>query len=410
MLRRVKGTRDIFSEDFSKQDLVVRTSWNIAKCYGFVPISTPILEHTETFAKTLGEGSDVVRKEMYSFLDRGGDNLTLRPELTASIMRAVHCLNMRLPARLFTHGAVFRRERPQAGRYRQFHQADFECVGFKGPFIDAELVKLAYEILRALQIDSKVTLKVNSLGCRETRASYQIALTKYLKAHEFQLSEENVTRLVVNPLRVLDSSQDREIIDSAPSIEQLYTPEAASEWRAFTSYLDLYDLKYEVDHKLVRGLDYYNGPVFEFVPKSLGSQSVVIGGGRYDGLAEIMYGKTVPAVGCALGIERIALLLEDEIQLERPLAVLLPVEERHIELCLQLSCKLRQDICRPLLVEVEGKLSARMKKASLFGACYAVFIGDNEAQSALFKLRNLDSGEEKLLDYNLLLKELTNSD
>lgn len=408
--RRVRGTRDIFAEEFSKHELIVQTSWSLAKRYGFVPISTPVLEHTETFSKTLGEGSDVVSKEMYSFLDRGGENLTLRPEFTAGVIRAVHCLNMHLPARLFAHGPVFRRERPQSGRYRQFHQVDFECIGFKGPFIDAELVKLAHEILCALQIGSNISLKVNSLGCKETRALYQAALVEYLRANESHLSEENLKRLAVNPLRVLDSSQDREIINSAPSIEQFYTAEAEAQWKSFTSYLNLYELKYEVDHKLVRGLDYYNGPVFEFAPKSLGSQCVVIGGGRYDGLADLMYGKAVPAVGCALGVERIALLMESSVKLEPPFVILLPVEERHVELCLELSSKLRDVICKPIIVETEGKLSTRMKRANLLEARYAIFIGDNESSLSSFKVRNLHSGEEKLLDCSHLLQELEGSD
>lgn len=396
-MERVRGTRDLFAQEFAAQKKITEVAQAISVSYGFYPISTPIIEHTEIFTRALGETSDVVSKEMYTFCDRGGQSLTLRPEFTASVVRAASCLNLQLPIRLFSEGPLFRCERPQAGRYRQFHQVNFECLGFNGPFADAELVKMSFELLKALALNEKVKLKINSLGCKVSRDNYRKALIEYLSSRQESLSEDSRRRLQVNPLRILDSKspQDKIITDAAPSIDSFYTQDSLEHWHKFKEYLAMYGIRYEVDCRLVRGLDYYSHVVFEFVCEGLGAQSAAGGGGRYDGLS-FARGNAIPAVGCAFGVERLASLMEPPL-ISAPIVIILPVSEQHLECCAALAQSLRQVISGPIILETEGKLASRLKRANMLGVKYAIFAGDEELLISSFKLRDLDSGKEDIL-------------
>jgi histidyl-tRNA synthetase len=308
MIRCVRGTKDLFESQLKVHESIVAVAENISRFYGFVQCSVPIIEYSEVFSRALGKESDLVNKEMYTFLDRSGESVTLRPEFTAGVMRAVETSKFPLPLRVRCFGPLFRYERPQAGRQRQFHQVNFEHIGVSGPFADAELIKMSCEILDSLGILQKVCLRVNSLGCLESRLAYKKALVAYFQEHAPNLSQESQAKILVNPLRILDSKNelDQLVLKSAPSIFDYYTQNASTHWHLVRKYLDDYGVAYVVDDKLVRGLDYYTHTVFEFAAKSLSSQSGVLGGGRYDGLAFIMFEKNIAAVGCALGVERIA--------------------------------------------------------------------------------------------------------
>ena len=310
----VRGTQDMLGDFADRFAHVVETFERVRRLYGFKRVEVPVIEPTAVFARSLGETTDVVSKEMYSFEDRGGESVTLRPEFTAGIARAyiTNGWQQFAPLKVATHGPLFRYERPQKGRYRQFHQLDAEVLGSDSPLADAELLVFADQLLKELGIAEGVTLTLNTLGDAESRDAWRAALVEHFEAHRGDLSEDSLARLDKNPLRILDSKdpKDRPIADSAPDIDAFLTAEAQDFFGAVTAGLDAAEVAWERNARLVRGLDYYRHTAFEFVTDRLGAQGTVLGGGRYDGLIENLGGPPTPAVGWAAGIERLAMLVQ----------------------------------------------------------------------------------------------------
>ncbi|MDT7534129.1 histidine--tRNA ligase [Sphingobium sp. SA2] len=325
------GTTEAFQERFAH---VVATFDRVRKLYGFQRVEVPVFESTAVFARSLGESTDVVSKEMYTFEDRGGDSITLRPEFTAGISRAyiTEGWQQYAPLKVATHGPLFRYERPQKGRFRQFHQLDAEIIGAAEPGADVELLVMADQLLKELGIDDGVTLTLNTLGDAASRDAWRAALIAHFEAHRGELSEDSVDRLQRNPLRILDSKdpRDRPVADSAPDIDAYLTDEARSFFDKVTSGLDAAGVAWERNARLVRGLDYYRHTAFEFVTDRLGAQGTVLGGGRYDGLIENLGGKPTPAVGWAAGIERLAMLVEQPTRVVPDVVVLSENEESEL--------------------------------------------------------------------------------
>lgn len=403
-LQPVRGTHDILPEDGRKQRHVVETARTLAERYGFAEISTPIFEFTEIFQRTLGETSDVVTKEMYTFKDRGGDEITLRPEYTAGIARAVISggLGVQLPLRFFAHGPMFRYERPQRGRLRQFHQIDAEIIGAAEPQADIEVISLGADILEALGVLRSTELEINSLGDAESRLAYREALMTYFSVHRDGLSAESQERLKRNPMRILDSKDegDEVLVAKAPRMEDFLNKESSALFDAVLSGLDALGIRYRKNPHLVRGLDYYSHTAFEFVTRELGAQGAVIAGGRYDGLLETMGGPPTPAVGWAGGIERLAMLAVGAPDAPRPIA-LVPVGDDVQDAAMQLARDLRHS---GFVVDLgyRGNVTRRMRRADRIGARVALFLGENELESGVITLRDLDSGRQQELARNAL--------
>ena len=313
--QRVRGTQDIFGEEQRRFAAVLATFERVRGLYCFNRVEMPVFEATEVFARSVGETSDIVSKEMYTFEDRGGDSITLRPEFTAGIARAFigNGWQQHAPMKLATSGPVFRYERPQKGRFRQFHQIDAEVIGAAEPAADVELLVMADQLLHELGIADGVTLQLNTLGDAETRDAWRAALVAHFEGRRDELSEESLARLAKNPLRILDSKdpRDRPAADSAPDIDAFLTAEARGFFDAVTAGLDAAGVKWTRNPRLVRGLDYYRHTAFEFVTDRLGAQGTVLAGGRYDGLIGSMGGPETPGVGWAAGVERLAMLVEE---------------------------------------------------------------------------------------------------
>tara|TARA_B100000029_G_scaffold483497_1_gene534716 strand:+ start:2171 stop:3415 length:1245 start_codon:yes stop_codon:yes gene_type:complete len=403
-LQPVRGTHDILPEDGRRHRHVVETARELSERYGFAEISTPIFEFTDVFQRTLGETSDVVTKEMYTFQDRGGDEITLRPEYTAGIARAVISggLSQQLPLRFFAHGPMFRYERPQKGRLRQFHQIDAEIIGVAGPQADIEVICLGAEILDNLGVLDRTELQINSLGDAESRHAYRDALVAYFGAHRDALSTESQQRLERNPLRILDSKDegDRALVAEAPRMEDYLNEDSASFFSEVVAGLNALGVSYSQNPHLVRGLDYYSHTAFEFVTGELGAQGAVIAGGRYDGLIETMGGTLTPAVGWAGGIERLAMLATGAPEAPRPIA-LIPVGDTAQDAAMLLAYELRR---AGFVVDFgyRGNVTRRMKRADRIGARAALLLGEDEIERGVITLRDLDSGEQQELTRDAL--------
>ncbi len=327
----VRGTQDMLGDFADRFTHVVEVFERVRRLYGFKRIEVPVIEPTAVFARSLGETTDVVSKEMYSFEDRGGDSVTLRPEFTAGIARAyiTNGWQQHAPLKVATHGPLFRYERPQKGRYRQFHQLDAEVLGSDSPLADVELLCFADQLLKELGISEGVTATLNTLGDAPSRDAWRAALVEHFASHRADLSEDSVARLEKNPMRILDSKdpRDRPIADSAPDIDAFLSSEAQDFFGAVTAGLEAADVAWERNARLVRGLDYYRHTAFEFVTDRLGAQGTVLGGGRYDGLVEALGGPVTPAVGWAAGIERLAMLLGDALSQDPLIAVVADSKE-----------------------------------------------------------------------------------
>ena len=310
----VRGTQSLLGEDADRLAAVVAAFDRVRRLFGFKRVEVPTIEPTQVFARTIGETTDVVSKEMYSFDDRGGDSITLRPEFTAGICRSFlsEGWQQHVPLKLATHGSAFRYERPQKGRFREFHQLDAEIIGAAEPQADVEILSLGYQLLRELGIADGVTLELNTLGDPQTRDAWRSALVDYFQSHRGGLSEDSVARLERNPLRILDSKdeRDRAICADAPSVDDYLTSEAADFFAAVIAGVDTVGVPWTRNARLVRGLDYYRHTAFEFVTDRLGAQGTVIAGGRYDGLIETLGGPHTPAIGWAAGIERLAMMID----------------------------------------------------------------------------------------------------
>ena len=395
-LQPVRGTQDLLPEEQRRHRAVVDTARGLAERYGYQEIATPIFEFTEVFARPIGETTDIVTKEMYTFTDRGGEEITLRPEYTAGIVRAVlsNGLAQNLPLKFFASGPMFRYERPQKGRFRQFHQIDVELIGAAPPAADVEVIALGADILDALGVLKRTVLELNTLGDAASRQAYRAALVAYYARYRAGLSEDSLTRLERNPLRILDSKDeaDKRINAGAPSFADYLTPEARAFFDAVRSGLDFLGIGYRVSPRLVRGLDYYCHTAFEFVTTDLGAQGTVLGGGRYDGLMGVMGGPETPGVGWAAGIERLALLIGEPTPPPRPIAVI-PVGEKGEAAASKVAHELRG---AGYVVDLgySGNVARRMKRANKIGARAAVILGEDELARAAATLRDLDSGEQ----------------
>jgi histidyl-tRNA synthetase len=403
-LQPVRGTHDVLPDDGRRFRTVTEAGRVIAERYGYHEIATPIFEFSEVFKRTLGDTSDIVTKEMYTFTDKGGDEITLRPEGTAGVARALISggLSQHLPLKYFYQGPMFRYERPQKGRLRQFHQIGVELLGVAEPLGDIEVIALGAAILSELGIASKTRLELNTLGNASSRAAYREVLVEYMSAHRDALSEESLVRLERNPLRILDSKDrgDRAVVANAPEFSASLDSESAEFFAAVRTGLDALGITYQLNPRLVRGLDYYCHTAFEFTTDALGAQGAVIAGGRYDGLVSTMGGPETPGVGWAAGIERLALLLEGAVDPARPIAVI-PLGGAAETAALPLVDQLRRG---GLAVDLgyRGNLKRRMNRANKINARAAVIIGDDELAQNSATLRDLDSGEQTLVPLEAL--------
>lgn len=362
----IRGTQDIFGPDAEAFAFVVETFERVRKLYRFRRVEMPVFEKTEVFARSLGETTDVVSKEMYSFEDRGGESLTLRPEFTAGIARAylTNGWQQHAPLKVATHGPLFRYERPQKGRYRQFHQLDAEVIGASEPQADVELLCMADQLLKELGIADGVTLQLNTLGDGDSREAWRAALVEHFSGVRGELSEDSQERLEKNPLRILDSKdpRDKAHVAGAPMIDDFLSSEAQDFFGAVTSGLDAAGVAWQRNAALVRGLDYYRHTAFEFVTDLLGAQGTVLGGGRYDGLMESLGGPATAAVGWAAGIERLAMLVGNDEAKDRPTLVIIPDSAVMEDRAWQYASKLR---AAHIAVDIAyaGKAKRRIDKA-----------------------------------------------
>ena len=395
-LQPVRGTRDLLPEDAARHHAVIETARDVAAVYGYRQIETPVFEFTEVFARTLGDTSDIVTKEMYTFEDRGGDRITLRPEATAGICRALISGGLRnqLPLKLFCAGPMFRYDRPQKGRFRQFHQIDVELLGVAGPEADIEVIALAARVLERLGVLERTTLELNTLGDMASRAGYRDALVAYFRGHLDRLSEDSRERLERNPLRILDSKDkgDQAVVAGAPDFRDYLNAESQDFFAAVCAGLDALGIAYQLNSRLVRGLDYYCHSAFEFTTTELGAQSSVLGGGRYDGLVELMGGPPTPGIGWAAGIERLSMMMGAAARPARPVAVV-PVGADAAAPALTLTERLRgADI--PADLGFSGNLKRRLARANKLEARYALLLGSDEIAAGKVTVRDLDSGEQ----------------
>ena len=407
-LRPVRGTHDIYGEEISKFNQISKVVSKNAKLKDFREIQTPIFEFSNLFSKPLGEHSDVVLKEMYSFADRNNEFLTLRPEYTTPMIRAAITNNLLndIPLKIFGIGPMFRRERPQKGRYRQFNQINFEILGTKDVLADVELISLSNIILNELLPRNKIILNINSLGDKHSLSNFKKNLGKYFNTHKKKLSNESVKKIDSNPLRILDSKleEDIEISKSSPKIYEFLTKEAKMHYENLKKSLKLLDINFVEDFNLVRGLDYYCNTVFEFKTNSLGSQDTLLGGGRYDGLIKVLGGPDIPGIGWAAGIERIALLMESEKKINSTVHIAV-TNEKFIDYFLHLQKYLSENKIS-YYWNYKYNLKKSFTKANTSSASYIIIIGENEFNGDFFTIKNLMTGEQKELKLNEIFNHL----
>lgn len=418
-LQAIRGMNDILPEQTPAWRYLERTFAGLLDGYGYSEIRLPILEFTELFARGIGEGTDVVDKEMYSFLDRNGESLTMRPEGTAGCVRAVleHGLSGGGQVqKLWYTGPMFRYEKPQKGRYRQFHQIGVEVFNLPGPDIDAELIILTWRLWQKLGMADAVTLQLNTLGSSEARARYREALVAYLQERFEQLDEDSQRRMTTNPLRILDSKVEstQALLVGAPTLHDYLDEESIAHFEGLKARLDAVGLRYEINQKLVRGLDYYCRTAFEWVTDKLGAQGTVCGGGRYDGLVSQFGGKPTPGVGFAMGVERLVLLLETlgviPAELNRPADLYVCAFGEPAELAaLTLAEQLRSAIpgIRLLVNAGAGSFKSQFKKADKSGARFALILGEDEVANRVVGFKPLrDEGEQQSIAWDALPEHL----
>ncbi|HYZ20796.1 MAG TPA: histidine--tRNA ligase [Rhodopila sp.] len=403
-----RGTHDLIGDEQRRFHRVVEVARHIATTYGFEEWIIPIFEDTRVFARTLGETSDVVTKEMYTFPDRGGDSITLRPEATAGVCRALvtNGLTQSLPQKVFVAGPMFRYERPQKGRYRQFHQIDVELIGPAEPLADAEVIACGWAILEALGVASDTMLELNTLGDRESRQAYRDALVAYFTDHKSSLSKDSLDRLERNPLRILDSKDenDRRIVAGAPTINPYLTDSARAFYDKLQEHLVHFRVPFQENPRIVRGLDYYGHTAFEFVTARLGAQGTVMAGGRYDGLVAEMGGPPTPAVGWAAGIERLSMLMQHTPHAPAPVAVV-PIGEAAEAMAIEILQALRRNGIRAEIA-YRGNLKRRMERANRIGARAAIIIGDDDIKAGHAQVKDLASGTQEAIPFSNLPSRL----
>ncbi len=393
----VRGTHDLLPDDFRQHKWVTDTAQEIAERYGFDEMTPPVFEFTPVFARTMGETSDVVTKEMYTFPDRSGEEeMTLRPEFTAGICRAFvsNALYDQAPFKVFARGPLFRYERPQKGRQRQFHQIDVEIIGVPGPQADIEVLAVGRQILESLGVAQDCKLLLNTLGDPECRVQYRDILIAHLEPNKAELSEESQTRLYRNPMRIFDSKseRDQEIVADAPLLKDHLNDTSKAFFDEVCEGLNRIGIEYTIEPGLVRGLDYYTHTAFEFVTETLGAQGAVIAGGRYDGLIEQLGGRPTPGIGWAGGVERLAMMAGEVKKRRRPVAMV-PMGTDAALRALVISQDLRQ---AGYMVEMgySGNMKRRLARANKADACVALLLGDDELAKGVATVRDMETGEQ----------------
>ena len=410
-IRSIKGTQDILPSQSHRWQLLEAAIHNTMDTYGYSEIRTPAFERTELFSRGVGEETDIVSKEMYSWTDQGGENLTLKPELTAPVVRSFiqHNLGGQSPInKLYYIDALFRRERPQKGRYRQFHQFGIEAFGSEHPEIDAEVIALAMSVFNDIGLTG-LTLKLNSIGSPECRSDYRNALRDFLKPHFNDLSETSQKRFENNPMRILDTKipHEIEILKEAPNISDSLTTEDKAHFEEVCSLLDAMGIQYLIDSNLVRGLDYYTRTTFEITSTELGAQDAICGGGRYDGLVETLGGKPTPGIGFAAGMERILLALgDDDLSGKTTQVYIVGLGDGVRPTVAKLAEDLRQNNVRTNFDPLRRSMKAQMREANKCGATIAIIIGDKELVTGRGEVKDLSSGVQTKIDIKSLVDHI----
>lgn len=416
MVKAPRGTKDLLPGEIEKWHYVEEIARKVCEIYGYREIRTPVFEHTELFLRGIGDTTDVVQKEMYTFKDRGGRSVTLRPEGTAAVVRAYlehHLNNQAQPIKLYYLGPMFRYDRPQAGRMRQFHQLGIEAFGSNDPTLDAEIICYTWDFLTMVGLKG-LQLKVNSVGCPDCRPEFGRALLEFMEQRRSSLCEFCQDRLERNPLRLLDCKERRcqELLSGAPSIHQYLCPECRDHFQKVQEYLDTAGISYQIEESLVRGLDYYTQTAFEVVLEGMGAQSSVAGGGRYNNLVEICGGPSVPGIGVAIGLERVLIALEKqgvELPIRQPWYIFVATAGEDP------SGKLEREVMR-LLVELRRlgypaekdflsrSLKAQMKQAGRLGARFVIIIGTEELQEGKVILRDMEQGSQEEMTFQEMFR------
>ena len=412
--RAIKGTNDILPEESNKWQFVESKMLETALQFGFKEIRVPVFEHTEVFLRSVGDTTDVVQKEMYTFDDKGGRSITLRPELTAGVIRSAiekGLVNGALPQKLCYIGGCYRYEKPQAGRLREFHQFGVECVGAAAPNADAEVISLAKSVLDNIGIKN-ISLEINSIGCPECRKEYHKALKEYFSANAENLCDTCKDRLDRNPMRILDCKSPvcKKIAENAPVVIDFLCDDCRDHFEKVKAHLEAMQIEYTVNPKIVRGLDYYTRTVFEFVSGDIGAQSTVCGGGRYDGLIGQMGGPKTPSLGFAMGIERLMMVLSAQ-NAELPKAptcdLFIATLGENAILKASALCRLLRDEGYKVQTDICGRgLKAQMKYADKIGAKFSLVLGDNEVESGKATLKNMSNSAEKEIALAEIVEEL----
>ena len=409
-----RGTNDVLPEDSYKWQFVEGRLLQTAGLYGFKEIRVPVFEHTEVFVKNVGDTTDVVQKEMYTFTDKGDRSITLRPEFTAGALRSIveHSLTAAaLPVKVCYLGGCYRYEKPQAGRLREFHQFGVECIGASTPLADAEVIALANQLLSDVGI-KKISLEINSIGCPACRAEYHKALKAYFESKKDELCGTCNDRLERNPMRILDCKSPvcADIAKDAPVVIDFLCDECKAHFEAVKAYLDAMSISYKINPRIVRGLDYYTRTVFEFVSGDIGAQSTVCGGGRYDGLLQNMGGQDLPGIGFAMGVERLLMVLESqqaEIPEARPCDIYIAPMGESAALKAAMLCKELREEGFEAQTDIVGRgLKAQMRYANKLGARFTIVLGDSEIDSGKAKLKCMENGNETEVDINALTDAL----
>ena len=405
----IRGTHDLFGQQVLKYRAIQDLISHYSKINNFEEIITPIFESTELFKKPLGENSDVVLKEMYTFKDKNEDLITLRPEYTTPMIRAAISNNFleKLPKKLYGIGPMFRRERPQKGRYRQFNQINFEILGTHDISADIELIILANNFLKNLLPEKKINLFINSLGDKDTLSNFSASLSNYLEQNKKKLSEESQSKIISNPIRILDSKypEDNEISINAPKISDFYSDEAEEKFSNIQEILKDMSVDFSLNINLVRGLDYYCHTVFEFKTSDLGSQDTLIGGGRYDGLTKLLGGPDIPGVGWAGGVERLIMLMDDIKSVQKKIHLII-INESFREYGLKVANKLRKENIN-IHFDYKYNLKKSLSYANQSGVRYAIIIGEEETQNNICTLKDLNKNIQEKKTIENIIKDLS---
>lgn len=414
--KAIKGTKDVLPKDVHKNQYIEATALDIASKFGYKEIRTPVFEHTELFQRGVGDTTDVVQKEMYTFDDKGGRSITLRPEGTAGAVRSFlenGLCNEALPQKVCYLTSCYRYEKPQAGRLREFHQFGVECFGTASPLADAEIIALAKSIFDTLGVRD-LSLEINSIGCPKCRAEYHKALKEYFASRKDELCDTCKGRLDRNPMRILDCKSPicHEIAQGAPVVIDYLCDECKEHFEKVQKYLDAQNIEYKINPQIVRGLDYYTKTVFEFVSNSIGAQGTVCGGGRYDGLVEELGGQHTASLGFAMGLERLMLLMEAQgcefPQAEKPDLFIVALGEKATLKALEIAKDMREEGFSALLDLNQRSVRAQMKYADKLGAKFNVVIGDNEVENKIAKLKNMQTGEETEINFDTFVSGFYN--